>query len=69
MVHSWGDGGLYDHRFAYDDLLRETSGGMSRATPEWRARYGPASMREHHLIPQAMMKDQKFHCSASFCRC
>ncbi|AJQ86590.1 DUF6531 domain-containing protein [Xanthomonas oryzae] len=25
VVHSWGDGGLYDYRFAYDDLLRETA--------------------------------------------
>ncbi|WP_434212139.1 RHS repeat-associated core domain-containing protein [[Pseudomonas] boreopolis] len=24
VVHSWGDGGLYDYRFEYDDLLRET---------------------------------------------
>ncbi|UKE68220.1 DUF6531 domain-containing protein [Xanthomonas cerealis pv. cerealis] len=60
---------LYDYAenpFGYIDPLGlqrisgSTSGGMSRATPEWRARYGPASMREHHLIPQAMMKDQNF---------
>ncbi|WP_341809727.1 RHS repeat-associated core domain-containing protein [Xanthomonas oryzae pv. oryzicola] len=60
---------LYDYAenpFRYIDPLGlqrisgSTSGGMSRATPEWRARYGPASMREHHLIPQAMMKDQNF---------
>ena len=24
VVHSWGDGGLYDYRFEYDELLRET---------------------------------------------
>ncbi|WP_249260585.1 RHS repeat-associated core domain-containing protein, partial [Xanthomonas graminis] len=24
VVHAWGDGGLYDYRFAYDALLRET---------------------------------------------
>lgn len=24
VVHSWGDGGLYDYRFEYDALLRET---------------------------------------------
>ncbi|MEE5092602.1 RHS repeat-associated core domain-containing protein, partial [Xanthomonas euvesicatoria] len=24
VVHAWGDGGLYDYRFAYDVLLRET---------------------------------------------
>lgn len=37
-----------------------TEGGMSRTTPTWRDRYGPASMRDHHLIPQAMMKDEAF---------
>ncbi|MDT3500495.1 RHS repeat-associated core domain-containing protein [Stenotrophomonas maltophilia] len=24
VVHSWGDGGLYDYHFEYDELLRET---------------------------------------------
>lgn len=24
VVHAWGDGGLYDHQFGYDELLRET---------------------------------------------
>ncbi|HEC0055855.1 TPA: hypothetical protein R1P39_004996, partial [Escherichia coli] len=24
VVHSWGDGGLYDYHFEYDALLRET---------------------------------------------
>ncbi len=24
VVHSWGDGGLYDYHFAYDELLHET---------------------------------------------
>ncbi|WP_083491252.1 DUF6531 domain-containing protein [Stenotrophomonas terrae] len=38
----------------------QTAGGMSRTTPTWRARYGPSSMREHHLIPQAMMKNGDF---------
>ncbi|ECI5565606.1 DUF2380 domain-containing protein [Salmonella enterica subsp. enterica] len=33
---------------------------MSRTTPTWRDRYGPASMRDHHLIPQAMMNDPAF---------
>lgn len=37
-----------------------TAGGMSRTTPTWRDRYGPASMRDHHLIPQAMMNDPVF---------
>jgi len=37
-----------------------TPGGMSRCTPEWRARYGPSSMREHHLIPQAMLNKEDF---------
>ena len=37
-----------------------TEDGMSRTTPTWRDRYGPASMRDHHLIPQAMMKDEAF---------
>lgn len=25
VVHAWGDGGLYDYRFGYDELLRETA--------------------------------------------
>jgi len=33
-----------------------TAGGMSRTTQEWRGRYGPAAIREHHLIPQEMLK-------------
>ena len=37
-----------------------TAGGMSRTTPTWRDRYGPASMRDHHTIPQAMMNDPAF---------
>lgn len=37
-----------------------TAGGMSRTTSTWRDRYGPASMRDHHLIPQAMMNDPAF---------
>ncbi|HBK47251.1 MAG TPA: type IV secretion protein Rhs [Xanthomonadaceae bacterium] len=58
--------GYADNPFSYCDPLGlqrisgETAGGMSRATPEWRMRYGPASMREHHLIPQAMMKNEAF---------
>ena len=38
----------------------QTTGGMSRTTSTWRDRYGPASMRDHHLIPQAMMNDEAF---------
>jgi RHS repeat-associated protein len=41
-------------------LSGTTAGGLSRTSPEWRQRYGPASMREHHLIPQAMMRDSDF---------
>ncbi|EUC19009.1 hypothetical protein PMI06_002879 [Burkholderia sp. BT03] len=33
---------------------------MSRCSGDWRDRYGPASMREHHLVPQAMMNDGNF---------
>ena len=33
---------------------------MERCSADWRARYGPASMREHHLIPQAMMNEEGF---------
>lgn len=37
-----------------------TDGGMKRTTKEWRERYGSASSREHHLIPQEMLKDKNF---------
>nr|WP_181811616.1 hypothetical protein [Pragia fontium] len=33
---------------------------MPRVSPEWRRQYGPAVMRDHHLIPQAMMNDPAF---------
>ncbi|QKM49784.1 Putative deoxyribonuclease RhsC [Burkholderia glumae] len=41
-------------------LTGTTKGGMSRCSSGWRDRYGPASMREHHLIPQAMMNNDNF---------
>ncbi|MFQ2274315.1 RHS repeat-associated core domain-containing protein, partial [Aeromonas hydrophila] len=37
-----------------------TKNGMSRVSNEWRNKYGPSVMREHHLIPQAMMNDESF---------
>jgi RHS repeat-associated protein len=37
-----------------------TDSGMPRVSPEWRKQYGPAVMRDHHLIPQAMLKDGAF---------
>ena len=37
-----------------------TAGGQKRTTPEWRKRHGPASMREHHLIPQKMLRNTAF---------
>lgn len=37
-----------------------TRGGMKRATKEWREKYGPAAMRKHHLIPQQLLKNEKF---------
>ncbi|EWH11439.1 Rhs family protein [Cellulophaga geojensis KL-A] len=37
-----------------------TSSGMSRASSNWLKRYGPSAMRDHHLIPQEMLKDKKF---------
>ena len=37
-----------------------TAGGQKRTTPEWRKRHGPASMREHHLIPQKMLRNPAF---------
>ena len=37
-----------------------TEKGMDRVSSEWRDRYGPASMREHHLVPQAMLDDSQF---------
>ena len=37
-----------------------TAGGMQRATLGWRARYGPAALRDHHLVPQELLKDKRF---------
>ena len=37
-----------------------TQSGMSRITSGWRERYGAASMREHHLIPQALLNEEQF---------
>ncbi|CAG8865801.1 hypothetical protein PS627_01720 [Pseudomonas fluorescens] len=37
-------------------LTGKTRNGMDRVSPEWRALHGPASMREHHMIPQEMLK-------------
>ena len=37
-----------------------TKGGQSRTTKSWRKQYGPASAREHHLIPQALLKNDTF---------
>ncbi|EBX6014540.1 hypothetical protein EVG59_04315 [Salmonella enterica subsp. enterica serovar Dortmund] len=41
-------------------VMGKTAGGMDRETSAWRDRYGPASMRDHHLIPQALMNDKAF---------
>ncbi|WP_229416049.1 RHS repeat-associated core domain-containing protein [Pseudoduganella armeniaca] len=41
-------------------LTGTTKGGMARCSDQWRERYGPASTREHHLIPQAMLNDANF---------
>jgi hypothetical protein len=37
-----------------------TEGGMPRVSAEWRSLYGPSALRDHHLIPQAMMRDAGF---------
>ena len=37
-----------------------TAGGMKRASSTWRQRYGPASTRDHHLVPQAMLNEPAF---------
>lgn len=37
-----------------------TRGGIPRVGPAWRARYGPASIREHHLVPQALLEKPAF---------
>ena len=33
---------------------------MKRTTKEWRNKYGPSVKREHHLVPQALLKDKNF---------
>ncbi|WP_438282159.1 RHS repeat-associated core domain-containing protein [Pseudomonas alabamensis] len=37
-------------------LTGKTKNGMNRVSPEWRSLHGPASMREHHMIPQEMLR-------------
>ena len=41
-------------------LTGETKNGMNRVSPEWRSLHGPASMREYHMIPQEMLKNNAF---------
>lgn len=37
-----------------------TPSGIPRNSSSWLARYGPASIRKHHLIPQVMLKNADF---------
>ena len=37
-----------------------TPGGLQRTTRRWRSQYGPAALRDHHLIPQALLKNEQF---------
>lgn len=37
-----------------------TPGGLNRASALWRARYGPAAARRHHLGPQELLNDAAF---------
>lgn len=43
-------------------LTGKTKGGMERVDEEgeWRAKYGPATLREHHLIPRELLKEPAF---------
>ncbi|MCF1487756.1 DUF6531 domain-containing protein [Pseudomonas sp. AA27] len=41
-------------------LTGKTKGGMDRASKAWRSRHGPASLRDHHMIPQEMWRDRDF---------
>jgi RHS repeat-associated protein len=38
----------------------QTPKGMPRNSKAWLERYGPSSMREHHLVPQEMFKNNAF---------
>ena len=65
-------GGLSVYAYVHDSnsltdvlglmLIRggKTAGGMSRSTSNWLTRYGPAAMRDHHLIPQEMLNNKGF---------
>ncbi len=41
-------------------LSGSTPSGMVRNTSGYRARYGPAAMRQHHLVPQQLLKNSTF---------
>ncbi len=40
--------------------IGETKTGLARTTAQWRNRYGPSGMRDHHLVPQALLNDRRF---------
>lgn len=40
-------------------LTGYTKGGIKRTTEAWRSRHGPASMRDHHMIPQEMWREDR----------
>jgi hypothetical protein len=46
--------------FGMMGVVGRTPNGMARISPLWRARYGPAALRDHHLVPQELLKDNRF---------
>ena len=45
---------------AYKVVTGTTRGGVNRVSPGWRSMYGPAQLRDHHLVPQQLLKDSRF---------
>jgi hypothetical protein len=55
-----GKGGRDTSAFGGMTLTGKTRSGLPRLDDKWRSLYGPGVNRRHHLVPQEMLKNQKF---------
>jgi hypothetical protein len=44
----------------FSSITGSNRGGLSRVSAAWRSQYGPYQMREHHLVPQELLRDPRF---------
>ena len=55
-LHGWRNRGAFRGML----LTGNTRSKLSRATPEWRLKYGPGENRRHHLLSQEMLQNPSF---------